>query len=484
MKEHLRAAVAAARDAGVDEALVAAAQPGDPDTVIALVDGTELRRHEIRDAARRLGFDDDLMSDIRATAEPDDADLRWTAVVESTEVYVEQVARSRTIDLSVDLDALIADARRRRANPAPYLARLNLTRRPSCPLVDEQRVRCRLRVTSVPGQREACPKNARVGRGDSVVSRRRASASFNAWRRPVSSPERRRPSSPEPCRRSQSVAQRAVTSKPCGGPKPIQAQIPANRSRPLALAEPPPVRREVRHHQTADPRSTSKLPGFPTRTASCYTIAPMWSHDRQAPRAPDPRPHDPHGTRLCALCVAAADATAPDHPFLHNTPLAETPRFVVIPSVGPFTPGHVMVVSKTHQPSLLAMGAAAVYEYDALAERIRLLPVWNATVPLEAEHGSTTLDSGGACVVHCHVHWIPGTGLHYDTLASRLHHLPRRDSAASPCGPTIVHISCVLGASRDSSMRPDFPLKRCDDYSVTCLAATTQIGDSITASTG
>ena len=125
MKEHLRVAVAAARDAGVDEALVAAAQPGDPDTVIALADGTELRRHEIRDAARRLGFDDNLMADIRATAEPDNPELGWTAVVESTAVYVGQVERSRTIGLSVDLDALIADARRRRANPAPYLARLN-----------------------------------------------------------------------------------------------------------------------------------------------------------------------------------------------------------------------------------------------------------------------------------------------------------------------------------------------------------------------
>ncbi len=125
MKEHLRATVAAARDAGVDEELVTAADANDPVSVVALVDATEIRRHEIRDAALRLGFDDDLIADIRATTEPDDADLGWTAVVESTEVYGEQVERSREIGLSVDGNSFMADARRRGTNPVPSLARLN-----------------------------------------------------------------------------------------------------------------------------------------------------------------------------------------------------------------------------------------------------------------------------------------------------------------------------------------------------------------------
>ena len=125
LTEHHRAAVAAARDAGVDEELVVAAQTRDPDTVIALVDGTELRRHEIRDAARRLGFDDDLMADIRATAEPDNPELGWTAVVESTEEHVGQVERARGIGLPVDVDALIADARRGGTDPVSHLARVN-----------------------------------------------------------------------------------------------------------------------------------------------------------------------------------------------------------------------------------------------------------------------------------------------------------------------------------------------------------------------
>ena len=128
---------------------------------------------------------------------------------------------------------------------------------------------------------------------------------------------------------------------------------------------------------------------------------------------------------ICALCVASADATAPDASFLHNTALAESHRFVVLPSVGPFTPGHVMVVSKLHEYSLLAMGCDAFQEYDVLAERLRRLPVWDGTVPLEAEHGSTDADKAGACVVHSHVHWIPGGGRHFDILARQLRQVPR-----------------------------------------------------------
>ena len=139
-------------------------------------------------------------------------------------------------------------------------------------------------------------------------------------------------------------------------------------------------------------------------------------------------------TLVCPLCVAAADATALEESFLHNTPLAESHRFVVIPSIGPFLPGHVMVVSKIHESSLLSMGVNAVQEYDSLAERLRRLPVWDGTVPLEAEHGSTSANRAGACVVHSHVHWIPGTGQYFDILASQLAHLSRTDYEASLAG--------------------------------------------------
>ena len=125
LTEHHRAAVAAARDAGVEEVLIAAAKPGDPDTVIALDGATETRRREIRAFARKQGFDDDVIHQIRRMGQPDDPDLGWTDVVESIEANVGQVERARALGLPVDVDAVVADARRRGTNPVRYLVQVN-----------------------------------------------------------------------------------------------------------------------------------------------------------------------------------------------------------------------------------------------------------------------------------------------------------------------------------------------------------------------
>ena len=124
MNEHHRAAVAAARDAGVEEVLIAAAKPGDPDTVVALDGATETRRREIRAFAREQGFDDDVIDQIRRTAQPDDPDLGWTDIVESIEAHVGQVERARALGLPVDVDAVVADARRRGTNPVRCLVQV------------------------------------------------------------------------------------------------------------------------------------------------------------------------------------------------------------------------------------------------------------------------------------------------------------------------------------------------------------------------
>ena len=125
LQEHVRAAVAAARDAGVDEESVAAAQSSDPDTVIALDDATESRRRDIRAFAAAVGFDDDVIDDVRGMAAPDNPELGWTDVVEWIEAHVAvQVNRARRLGLPVGLDAIFADARRRGAKPVPHLVRV------------------------------------------------------------------------------------------------------------------------------------------------------------------------------------------------------------------------------------------------------------------------------------------------------------------------------------------------------------------------
>lgn len=130
---------------------------------------------------------------------------------------------------------------------------------------------------------------------------------------------------------------------------------------------------------------------------------------------------------ICALCVAVADATGGPDTFLHNRRLAETPNFVVVPTPGPLVPGHVMVVSKAHHYSLAGMGDDAIREYDDLAQRLRSAPFLRDDPPLEAEHGSTQRDKAGACVIHTHVHWIPGMGQYFRRLAEKLPPRPEPD---------------------------------------------------------
>jgi diadenosine tetraphosphate (Ap4A) HIT family hydrolase len=128
----------------------------------------------------------------------------------------------------------------------------------------------------------------------------------------------------------------------------------------------------------------------------------------------------PLGSGMCALCRTVVDATERPDAFLCNTRLMETPEFIVIPSLGPLVPGHVMAVSKVHCESLASMGQDGLREYEALAVRLRDAPLLRDNDPLEAEHGSTANDKAGACVVHTHVHWLPGMGQFLDEFRKRL----------------------------------------------------------------
>ncbi len=113
----------------------------------------------------------------------------------------------------------------------------------------------------------------------------------------------------------------------------------------------------------------------------------------------------------CQLCSALQDAARADGSArIENTPLHETKSFVVLPCVGPLVAGQVMVVSRRHCPSLASLGLDAVLEYQSLAAELPKEP----ESLLEAEHGATDTDCAGACVMHAHVHWLPGFAQYAD----------------------------------------------------------------------
>ncbi len=91
-----------------------------------------------------------------------------------------------------------------------------------------------------------------------------------------------------------------------------------------------------------------------------------------------------------------------------------------MPAVGPLVAGHVMLVSKYHVPSLASMGREAISEYDGLVAQIVRNPGYSTGHVLEAEHGASEHDSGGACITHAHVNVIPTLGQYTDLFDGHL----------------------------------------------------------------
>ncbi len=115
----------------------------------------------------------------------------------------------------------------------------------------------------------------------------------------------------------------------------------------------------------------------------------------------------------CVLCRAVSDAECSSSPRLENTRLALSPSFIVMPCIGPFVPGHVIVVSRAHRPSFASLGESTLLEYERLLEDCGGNKHYKNA--LEAEHGSCNAHKAGACVVHAHMHWLPGLG-HTETV--------------------------------------------------------------------
>lgn len=141
-------------------------------------------------------------------------------------------------------------------------------------------------------------------------------------------------------------------------------------------------------------------------------------------------------TGLCALC-RAVNEEAIEVRRVYDTHILSSDSFVVIPAVGPITPGHVMVVSRSHAPNLAALGRATIQEYESLVESMAKHPQLGNEL-LEAEHGASGNESGGACITHAHVNLIPGFSHLADVLDGNLprlevdHDLQTLEPAAAP----------------------------------------------------
>lgn len=118
----------------------------------------------------------------------------------------------------------------------------------------------------------------------------------------------------------------------------------------------------------------------------------------------------------CTLCIELKKAGAPLHQEMISETLAsriltESRNYVVVPSIGPLTAGHLLVVPRRHVFSILALPSDQRLECEGLiavcAGRLRALYPDPVVV---FEHGSAPHGSEdcGACVEHAHLHILPG----------------------------------------------------------------------------
>lgn len=103
---------------------------------------------------------------------------------------------------------------------------------------------------------------------------------------------------------------------------------------------------------------------------------------------------------FCRLQLQPASERAPA-----DTVLFESPNFLVVPTVGPFAAGHVLVISRRHYTSFAALPLELRHEYETLVRTVSILV--DADI-LEFEHGSGPANGpSGSCIDHLHVHVMP-----------------------------------------------------------------------------
>ncbi|MBA3239699.1 MAG: hypothetical protein H0T60_00545 [Acidobacteria bacterium] len=91
--------------------------------------------------------------------------------------------------------------------------------------------------------------------------------------------------------------------------------------------------------------------------------------------------------------------------------LSKTPNWVVVPTLGPLAPGHLMLVPRAHHFSILSCPEDILSECQTLLESCaEMLRVIYGQDVLIFEHGATAQQQKvcGACIDHAHLHVVPG----------------------------------------------------------------------------
>lgn len=109
----------------------------------------------------------------------------------------------------------------------------------------------------------------------------------------------------------------------------------------------------------------------------------------------------------CRFCEIIFDYKNRIEGEAHNNPLFETDSFLIFPSLGGYSIGHVLVVSKLHVGSMKGLNSFALIELELLLSKIRQTNSYKGSDTLIYENGASDSNSGAACIAHAHINIIP-----------------------------------------------------------------------------
>jgi ATP adenylyltransferase len=92
---------------------------------------------------------------------------------------------------------------------------------------------------------------------------------------------------------------------------------------------------------------------------------------------------------------------------LGNRILYETKNFLVIPSLGSFVEGYLLIASKEHYLSMASLPKHLYQELEDVQNRVKEVLTKHYSLPLFFEHGPITENKAGCCVDHAHIHALP-----------------------------------------------------------------------------
>ncbi len=108
----------------------------------------------------------------------------------------------------------------------------------------------------------------------------------------------------------------------------------------------------------------------------------------------------------CLLCYAISKE---GNQQIENTVFYETERFVVIPTLGQFIEGWLMIVSKTHINSALNLDTKSLKELSQVIETCMnsISKIYGQSIVFEHGPGTIRGMTGGCCINHTHLHIVP-----------------------------------------------------------------------------